>query len=397
MVRNLVKLKNQDQNLLYSKILELNIGTKCVKTPRRALHLKPNPQCESRIIQASSVRGINEIFLKLTKEKIFLIDSDLEKLTEFGKKLRYVFEQEKVKNELNLLFFGYENKQPGSRKNKLPTDKEIEYLCNITSHPSSDIIIPPIIEGLKGDDYLEFLKKFLSRLTSFKKNPTIMGSFPFVATRDIRKIGSFYMKKDINMFTIDFNGKNPLDFYPIILEVNKLTKLIETEFKEDSFIHGFNVPITKTQPKTEIGIAKDVFVFTMGMDSFGSNHRPSILPLEVIEKIKKKIASMPKQTIKPLSLNFRLFNRKDYGYYKFNDAKKVFNESENMSVKIGDLMSRKFSHYQIDGIRKTFNVERQAFEANEFQSEISENTLKPYLENKKYGTQSLNQVLRIFK
>lgn len=397
MVLASVKVKEQDPNLTYAKKLSIDVGLKHVTTPSRALHLKQSPQCESRLIQSSSIRGINETYLKLTKEKIFLIDNNIDMLTRFARNLRYIFEQKKIKDELNLLFFGYENKQPGLRKNILPTDKEIEYLCNIVSYPSSDVIIPPVIEGLKGDDYLTFLKKFFSRLKSFKKNPVIMGFFPFVATRDIRKIGSFYVSKGINMFAVDFNGTNPLDFYTAILEIHKFTNLMETEFKTDSYLHGFNVPITKVQPNTDVGSAKDILTFTMGFGSFGANHHPTRLPPHVIEEIMKKKAKKPITPVKPLASSFRLFNRNDYGYYKYADAKEIFNEPPNMSIKFGDLMSKKYSAYQIDGIRKSFNVERQALEAKDIETQITEGDLKPYIENKKYGTENLKYIMRVFQ
>lgn len=395
MVKSSVKIKEQDPNLTYAKTLDISIGLKHVLTPSRALHLKPTPQSESRLIKNTSVRGINEIYVKLTKDKIFLIDNKKEELTKFARKLRYIFEQEKVKDEFNLLFFAYDNKIPGYKKNTIPSDKEIEYLCNIVSHPSSDVLIPPLIEGLKGDDYLEFLKKFFERLPSFKTNPVLMGYFPFVATRDIRKIGSLYVEHGINMFAVDFNGTNPLDFYPALYEIHKFTNLLKDEFKTDSYLHGFNVPLTKIHPNTNIGSAKDILTFAMGFDSFGTNHRPSRLPPEVIDEIKKKHANYPTPAIKPLSAAFRLFNREDYGYYKYDDAKKIFNENESMNIKVSDLMNREYTHYQIDGIRKAFNVERQAFESLEHRTQIKEKTLRPYLENKKYCAENVKYIIKV--
>lgn len=394
MTQHTVKVDGQDPTLTYAKKLILSIGSKRITTPVRALHLKRSPQCESRLIENTSIRGINEIYLKLTKEKIFDIDSNTDKLLEFGRNLRYVFEQEKVKNEFNLLLFGYENKENGA-KNTLPTEKEIEYLCNIVSHPSSDVIIPPIIEGLKGDDYLEFLRKFFELLPSFKKNPILMGFFPFVATRDIRKIGSFYVENGINMFTVDYNGTNPLDFYPVLHEIHKFTKLLETEFKQDSYLHGFNVPATKVLPQTKIGSAKDILTFAMGIDSFGTNHKPSKMPPDVVEKLEKKKTTKPKTLVKPLPSNYRLFNRQDYGYYTYDDAKTVFKDDNLFEIKLADLMNTNYSFYQIDGIRKAYNVERHAKEATELQTQIKESHLKPYLESKKYGADGLRYIMKV--
>jgi len=196
-----VKVKDEDESHPLIRKLSISTGSSSLTTPIRALHLKQETTSESRLIQNKKVRGLNEIYHELTKQGIEDIDNDYEKLQNWGKRLRYIVTMPKVKDELNLLFFSYQNKD--TKKgigNTLPTDKEIEYLCNIVTHPSSEIIIPPIIPKLSGTEYLKFLKKFFTYLKSYRKKQVIMGNIPLVATSEVREINQFYFEKGVNLF-----------------------------------------------------------------------------------------------------------------------------------------------------------------------------------------------------
>jgi len=281
-----VKLEDVDQDLPLARKLRVSTRATTVTTPRRAFHLKQDTSSESRLIQNDKVRGINEIYHVLTKEKIEEIDNDVDKLNEFGKKLRYIFSAPKIKDELNLLFFSYENKTPKVKgaKNVLPSDDEIDYLCNIVTHPQSEIIIPPFIPGLTGYEYLQFLKKFFTYYKSYsKKTHTIMGYIPMVATSELREINQFYFEKGINLFTVDFSGKYPMDSYILVNEIRKLTKVIKKEYRKESYLHAFNVPFARTQPTTYISPAKDILTLIIGFDSFGTYHKKDSKPPEVIK------------------------------------------------------------------------------------------------------------------
>lgn len=396
-----VKVTDHDSSLPHARKTIFSTNSASITTPIRAFHLKQDTTSESRLIQNDKIRGLNEVYHVLTKEKIEDIDSDVEKLNEWGKKLRYIFNAPKIQNEINLLFFSYENKDTKTDKpNRIPTDRETEYLCNIVTHPSSEIIIPPFIPDLSGTDYLEFLRKFFKFLKSYRKNQEIMGYIPMVATSELREINQFYFENEIKLLTVDFSGKYPLDSYLLVNEVKRLVSAIEKEYREDGFLHAFNVPIQKSQPTTYISPAKDIMTLVEGFDSFGSYHKKDPKPPDVIEKIKEKIEQRKleaKKTKTSYVPPFRLFNRDDYGYYK-NDATRlevIFKDSADNSIKLSDLTSPEYSEEKKKGLRKAFNVEKHALEALEYQNLIKENSMAKHIRKKTYGSENLDKILSL--
>ncbi|NIP62207.1 MAG: hypothetical protein GWN01_16200 [Nitrosopumilaceae archaeon] len=400
MSRIKVKVKDIDDDIPTAKSLELSGISGSIKTPMRAFHLKKETTSESRLIQNDKIRGLNEVYHVLSKEKINDIDSNVDKLKEWGKNLRYIFSYPKIKDEMNLLFFNYENKETGQESNSIPEEKEIEYLCNIVTHPESEVVIPPIIYGLSGGEYLEFLKKFFRFLKSYSKNQEIMGMIPLVATSELREINQFYLEQGIRLFTVDFAGNYPMDSYLLINEIRKMTEFIATEYKEDSFLHAFNVPLSRAQPTTYVSPAKDILTYLSGFDSFGSYHKKEPKPPEVIEKIKEKIEQKKLEAKKNKTRyipSFRLFNRGDYGYYK-NDATRlevIFKDRKDEVIKLSDLSDPEYSESKLKGLRKAYNVERHALESNDYQSHIHENSLKQHIQKKKYGVENFNKILRV--
>ncbi len=398
-----VKVESEDESFSLMRKLSLHTHSTTVQTPIRAFHLKQDTTSESRLIQNNPLRGMNEIYHEFTKQKIDDIDNDVDKLNEWGKKLRYIFTLPKIKDELNFLFFTYENKDRKLEKpNTLPTDAEIEYLCNIVTHPASQIIIPPMIPNLSGTDYLKFLKKFFEFLNSYKKKQTIMGHVPMVATKDLREINQFYFENGINLFTIDFNGKYPMDSYLLIGEMRKLSTVIKKEFKIETYMHAFNVPLPKAQSTTDISPAKDILTFASGFDSYGTNHKRENKPPEVIEKIKNKI-EQNRLEAKRKNIHyvppFRLFNRKDYGYYK-NDAiglKVIFKDTKDNVIKFSDLTNSDYSETKLKGLRRAFNVEKQASEALEYHTHIDENSIQKYIQKKPYAMDNFERITRLIK
>ena len=302
---------------------------------------------------------------------------------------------------MNMLFFSYQNKDTKKGiPNSLPTDTEIEYLCNIVTHPSSEIIIPPMIPNLSGKEYLKFLKKFFGFLKSYRKKQVVMGNIPLVATSELREINQFYFEKGINLFSVDFDGNNPMDSYILVNEVRKLTNAIRKEFKEDSYLHAFNIPMPKAQPKTYIAPAKDMMTLASGFDSFGTSHKKESRPPDVIEKIKLKILEKKLEAKRkkiPYIPPFRLFSKDDYGYYK-NEAtrlEEIFKETKDTVIKLSDLTSPEYSETKLKGLRRAFNVERQALESIEYHPLIEENRIAGHIRTKEFGKDNFNRITQL--
>lgn len=403
-----VVLKDTDQKFQRARKLCIGIGQKHIDTPCRALILKDSTS-ESRLIKNTPVRGINEIYKKLTKEKIEQIDGDKKQLEEFGKSLRYVFERPEAAKELNLLIFSYENRDPKDKSstNYLPSQKEIEYLCGIVAHPLTDVVIPPRVAGISGEKYLQFLKAFFENMNSYMTNPPLVGFLPLLARSEFIQLTEFYFNKGISSYVMDFEGRNPLDNYLLVGLAHRLSDKIDKEYKEDTFIHAFNVPFTKIKQKIDATPAKDIMSFVIGFDSYGTSHIPQKMPLHVIEKLKERKASHAHALgygssssthlgEEPFEI-FRIFNRGDYGYYR-NDLpnlEQIVADASPTSIQLSNVSDTKLSEHKQRAFRKAFNVERQGLEAVELRQHISENGIPKHLEQKRYARDSLRMISRL--
>ena len=397
-----VRCEYESEDLPHVRSLSVSTSSSSIKTPIRALHLKRDATSESQLISNHRARGLNEIYCKLTKEKIEDIDNDAEKLNDFGKKLRYVFTVPEIKNEINLLFFSYGNKDNKNQKpDTVPTDAETEYLCNIVTHPQSEIIIPPFMPGLSGANYLKFLKKFFNHLDSHLQRYTIMGTIPLVATSDLRIINQFYFERGINLFTVDFSNKYPMDAYILVNEIRQLTREISKEYGKDCFIHAFNVRTPKGRNSTQAPLpAKDMMTLASGFDSFGTSHMGNIIPPNVAKELKNKSAEMrlgnAETAIQNMS-KFRLFSVDDYGYYRYDIPRltDVFGNMDKYDIRLSDLSNDTYTDLRLKGLRRAYNVERQAVEAKEYRTLIKENSLRQYLAQKEHIRESFEKLTHL--
>jgi len=405
-----VVLEHYDQTLKRARKLRLEVGGKTVYTPSRTLSLKEDASCESRLIRYNSLRGINEIYRRLTKEKLDEIDDNPAKLVDFGRSLKNVLNRPECKDDVSLLVFSYENKNKngGISQNTVPKKDEIKYLCNVVSHPLSDVIVPPRISGLSGEKYLEFLKAFFEQLPSYTTNAPMLGLIPLVARNDFDRIANFYVEKGIYSYIADFQNQNPLDAYIFAGMIHSLSDFITKEYKEDSYVHALNIPSTRTRQKVDVTPAKDIMTFAMGFDSYGTSHLPQKLPEKVVKQIMERRAVSGFGPRSPTATPavflgeedaevFRLFNRNDYGYYRSTlaDLKTKFPDEEHISVKFDQLFDEKVSEYKLQKLRRVFNVERQALEAADLRLKIVEDSIMKHIESKKYardGVKILNKM-----
>ncbi|HJS63948.1 MAG TPA: hypothetical protein VJ767_03715 [Nitrososphaeraceae archaeon] len=412
-----IRIRGYDETLPKARSLQLKIGEKEIITPRRAFTLNDSSS-ESRLIKEDKLRGINEIYKSITKEKLDNINSDPKSEIEFGKKLRYTFDKSNMEKELNLLIFSYENKnaKKGDFYNRPPTDSEIRDLCILLSHPYADTIIPPRLPQLTGLDYMNFLKKFIEILKSFNSKAEIMGFLPFIARNELIQLTDFYKNEGIISFIVDFEGHNPIDSFARVMDVNNYVNDIQKEYKEDCYVHALNVPFTRIKHKTDVTPAKDILTFTLGIDSFGTSHIPQKLPLNVIQIIqqrKKTGRFIPwrmtsefsnRETLNTERMNtesmnqqevFRVFNRKDYGYYRSDIKNLKSSIMDNSIINFDQIYSNSFSDNKLKSIRKAFNVESQGLEALEIQQKIHENVLVNYINQKKYAKDNFRTIIKV--
>jgi hypothetical protein len=124
-----VHLENYDSKLSLVKKLRLEIGNKIIYTPKRAFTLKDNIS-EYRVINNNDIKGINEIYKMISKDKIDLICKDRVEEVKFGRSIKNILKYSNLYNELNLIIFSYENKDKKNNKyyNSLPTSKEVVFM-----------------------------------------------------------------------------------------------------------------------------------------------------------------------------------------------------------------------------------------------------------------------------
>ena len=395
-------VEHPDETLRRARTLRLEVGSKTIRTPCRALTLR-DASSESRLIKHQTLHGLNEIYRTLSKTKLDEIDGDQNKALEFGRSLKSVLNSQQAKDDISLLIFSYENKNKETErpKNVLPSDKEVQSICNVVTHPLIDAIIPPRIGGLSGEAYLQFLKKFFATLPSYEKNPPIIGFIPFLASTDFDQIANFYLEKGIYSFIADFENNNPVDAYLFAGQIHRLSDYIDKEYREDAFLHALNIPSTRTRQKVDVTPAKDIITFAMGFDSYGTSHLPQKLPEKVIKQIMERRAaggfggsgsSRPTIALDAEDAEvFRLFNRSDYGYYRSSLAnlKSTIPDEENISIKFDHLFDDEISENKIKKLRRIFNVERQATEANDLKLQIASNSIMKHIGSKKFARDSV--------
>lgn len=357
------------------RLAYLEVNSKRVVTPRRSLCLTRGTNSESRAILNARVRGINELPRRISKERLEDIDTDLGKQEEFYSDIEQRFGAINPSDEVNMFLFNYEN---GNKKkgepNKTPSDTETEYLCGLLNHLFNDIWVPPVVPGLSGSAYIPYLEKFYDYAATNYRTP-LAGLVPHVARMDIRRLSEIYIRHGINYFVMDFAGKNPFAQYANIVQVIEIARMIERETKASCFLHGINVPFTRSLWKNPVILARDILLFALGFSCFGSSHiyRPSRrLPKEVIELMQTK----PKR--------YRLFNRRDYGYYRDDEVSSGnFDEENDVKVTLQDFRGR-LTRKETRTLETLFNVERHGLEADELRTKLIEgDSIKKHLTNKK--------------
>jgi hypothetical protein len=388
--------------------LRITVGGKQVETPTRVLSLK-DAGSESRLIKNVDGRGINEIYRIINTKTIEEIDKDKNKLNDYGRKLRHIFEKVNREKELTYLVFSFDNRGFEYHAGSLPSSKEIDYLCNIVSNPYNEIIVPPRIPSISGENYIKFLEDFFLNLKSYNDSAPIMGFLPFVASHEFQQLIEFYFKKGVTAYLMDFEGNNPIDNYILVNLLRRASKRITKEFKEDTYLTALNVPFTRIKQKINVTPAKDIITFAMGFDSYASSHIPQKLPLKVILEIKKRKSATTTLNYRGSSSMastsaiqfdepgiFRIFDRRDYGYYR-SDTANVSNimNFEPTDNELNDLFNENYSENKLRSIRKAFNVQQQVQESVVLRSKILENSNMKYLETKSYARDNVKHVTRM--
>ena len=343
---------------IQTRLTTLTVNSKRLEFPRRSLCLTKETHSESHVVENPSIRGVNEIPRRVTKDLVLDIDNDEEKQERFYGDIASRFHSVNSADEINMFIFSYDNgprDKDNPRKrgpNKTPTDTETEYLCGLLDHMFNDIWVPPIVRGLKASEYLPYLQSFYD-LAQSKRHVHVAGLIPRFGRLDIRRLTELYTSHDINYLVMDFDERNPLALIGSINMTKAIASAIEDRTGAPCFVHGINVPFYRGLWEDEILPARDILLFGFGFDCFGSSH--VFRPWRPMDKtILEKIKNEPKR--------YRLFNRNDFGYHRDNTIKpREFEEQAPVSVTVSEVKNAG-ERRKTRLLESAFNAERHGLE-----------------------------------
>lgn len=370
MSRIQAKLIEQDA-VFRARTVSLRAGSKTITAPIRALHLKDS-RSESRLIDNPAVRGLNEVVSRVTPELLNEIDFEAAKQLSFLRSLQQGSGKINFRDEISVFIIYFDG---GGR---LPTDQQVDYLANlVTGSPYNDIIVPPILQGVSGQDYAGYLTKFFGRLQSYTDSPDVMGSIPHIAHIEMEPILKTYTDNDVCLFALDLEGKDPLDMYTNVNNVYRTMRDVERELsgEECSYLHGLNMKRPRGIEKKQVTPAKDMLIYEMGFSSYGSNH----LRIKLNPNL-------------PPPRNFSwVLNRGDYGYYATSSPQvREMQYESGTSFSLSDVLTDGTA--DIRRKAKLFNVEQQGLEAQTVGSRIQIGELDDYLKDKTQVSDSLRRI-----
>lgn len=350
------KLLELDEGFRLARNIELNIESKGIVTPKKALSASQDKYHNETVLKNDEIRGLVEVYRHIDRERLHNMMTDGSDAARFSYTVSSSLKEVKPHKEITLGIIEYD------ARGELPNAKETTFLLDITNNPRLDIAVVPILPKLTCENYIRFLDKFTEVYKSSSFIPALVPCIPHYSSLDIPDLFEYYAKKDIferNFICVDFNGSNPISQYMFVSTVVREAILMEKEFGQPIFLHAVNLKYGKATKKQVAVPAKDLILFAMGFNSFGANHK--IVPIS--------------SAIGAYELKTKLLNRADYGYYSLNIAKNVIDDAESYEIKLRDVLLN-------EKMAKFFNAEKQGLEAAKISGVIAEHKLKEYIESK---------------
>jgi len=372
---DLVLVKEEDSSLM-SRNAVLRVGSKRIFTPCRALHLATHKECESLSITNLDIRGLNEIYRRLSHNALERLESYVNIQERFNASVVNSLRKIPWQAELTLLFIEYDSKK------QVPLYNQVEYLFDLLYNFPVDFLIPPILRNISPVKYLDFLKIFFQISRTYNKKP-MFGLIPYGSYRDIAMVLDFYLNEGITLFAVDFNGRHPLLLSPQLGMVARKLQELHREYNQNGYLHGLNVGSGRALRKKEIAPAKDILSFFSGIDSFGASH----VPVKLTPDLYRRLGTHRKMP--PI----RFFNKDDYGYYREDviNVKKFASKNDlafdvHLLNTITDLSKKR-------ALQRVVNAKEQGLESKIIQQKIKEGELNRHLKTK---SQVMKQMKTLF-
>jgi hypothetical protein len=351
----------------YYKTQRVKIGSKSFVTPIKAIDLRKNI---TGVGVNSSIRGVNEVYRIFNSKSLTNVQTTNREQV-INNEINRLFKKYSSEDDVNICFTEFEDL-------KIPNEDEIEYLTNL-SYVHSDItplpLLPKVAKNITSDtfnEYNTFVKNAIETIDVLNNKP-IMGIIPMaIPSAFMPTLLNTYLDNGITALCLDFQGST------VGSSLTKIRALVKSMKKqkllEKSFIYSINLGAGKLPKSKEVVPAKDILSFGYGFDTIGGQHIRKRLPPEV----RAKILSAKNM----FENSLRLFNKKNYGYYratKKETVKEIYPEDSSIPLEVLEKIK---THPNID---KLFNQEQQGFEAVNLRVIIKEEQkLLSYLDKKEY-------------
>lgn len=286
-----VRLKAQDDDLLYRSLEVRLSSTQFFDTPARAIDARLASRygditpAGARLFEyyaRSGASTVNDRMASKPREEDFSYDLNSIRRATRGR-------------PLILLQEFYET--------SYPSKKQLEFLIR-TEHSYSDMVVLPLVSRLTDvldagtgfERYLKFLRETMGLFETFNKKP-IMGVIPMKTPfLRIEELVDFYHEEGVNALCLDFASSKPSTARQSLEQV--LYALAKRKVLNKTYIHAINVSPGRPKRISPVSPNHSIISFGFGADSFGDLHRPRVVVKEPQEE----------RPVPP-----RLFYRGDYG------------------------------------------------------------------------------------
>ena len=365
---------------IYIRSEMLKINKKSIQTPRKSFTLNDL----RRDVQLNeNVTGVNEIFKNLSKKSLEEYVSGKKDISKFHRNIYSNFKKVSS-DEITFCFTSLDY-------TKFPEGKEIDILTN-TSYIYSDATPLPLIHKFfqsindseeAYDKYTDFMSKCIESINRLNNKP-IIGVIPSsMASSYIESLIEFYHDWDITSFAFDFENKTHTGFTDHLREM--MISIINLDILDESFIYSCNTQRGKSSRRSDIIKANDILVYNYGFDIVGNSHMGMNIPSSVAKKLRERN-----------STSIRLFNKDDYGYYRYDNVNliKDFYPHDETNIPI-EFFNPEGNVSRSRDCQKLFNNEMFGLELLKYNKLLKENeSALKYLRTKNQILGDLNSFTR---
>ncbi len=258
--------------------------------------------------------------------------------------------------------------------------REAEALFDFVTQFDSDIIvlpIPPMIQEI--DMFKRIVDTYYESRETFNVSEPFMGYIPNVDDPLLAgEMASYYLKKGIRLFGIDFGGGHPRRTIATVVRVLR-------GYKEEYYLHAFNVHPSKPSER-DITNIMDLLVHTYGFDSFSNvgwgGGGGDLTESELRERVRYPVIE-------------------NYGAYRYSALKKYLKDK---GVSDSDCRCPICKNESIEGLYENNTASQLRFkvkvhrifadsgELENIRTRITEQKYMPYLDGKSNLRNPLNQI-----